>query len=169
MAAVVRWNPWGDLFNLHNQMDDLFQALSPQTAGNGGERGAVQLPIDIRQTDKAFIIDASIPGFKPDEVEVTFDDGVLSIRGEHREEQEKKEGEWVRRERRVSSVYRQIALPAEVRADEISATFENGELNITVPRAQRAQPKRIEVKGGEGAQLKGAQQRVVDHEPARSS
>jgi HSP20 family protein len=161
--AIVRWNPWGELFSLHNQMDELFSALSPTSSGttNGGDRGYVQLPVDIRQTDEAFIIEASVPGFKPDEVEVTFDDGVLTIKGSHDEEQESKQGEWVRRERRVASVYRQVGLPAEVRADEISASFSNGVLNVNVPRAKRAQPKRIPVSAGEQG---GQQQTVVEHQ-----
>ena len=163
--TIVRWNPWGELFNLHNQMDELFSSLTPASGGtNGGERGYVQLPVDIRQTDEAFVIEASVPGFKPDEVEVTFDDGVLTIKGQHDEEQEQKQGEWVRRERRLASVYRQVGLPAEVRAEEISASFQNGVLQVNVPRAQRAQPKRIHVTAGE----QGGQQKVIEHHKSES-
>ena len=158
--ALVRWNPWGELFNLHTQMDELFQTLTPsQPATQGDIRNYTQLPVDIRQTEDAFTIEASVPGFKPDEVEVTFDDSVLTIKGEHKEQSEKKDGDWVRRERRMSSVYRQVGLPAEVRADEISASFDNGVLSINVPRAQRAQPKRIPVTAG----ASNSQQRVIEH------
>jgi len=117
--ALVRWNPWGELFSLHSQMDDLFQALTPAQSGaaQGDIRNFVQLPVDIRQSEEAFTIEASVPGFKPEEVELTFDDGVLTIKGAHKEESEKQDGEWVRRERRMSSVYRQVGLPAEVRAE----------------------------------------------------
>jgi HSP20 family protein len=164
--AIVRWNPWGELFNLHSQMDELFSALSPSTSTtNGGERGYLQLPVDIRQTEDAFLIEASVPGFKPDEVEVTFDDGILTIKGNHNEEQEKTGGDWVRRERRMSSVYRQVGLPAEVRADEIKASFEHGVLRITVPRAQRAQPKRIPVTASE----QGGQPKVIEHQTSQDS
>jgi HSP20 family protein len=164
MAAIVRWNPWGELFNLHSQMDELFQSLSPSNSGNGDRGGYAQLPVDIRQTDDAFIIEASVPGLEPDEVEVTFDDGVLTIKGTHKEEQERKQSDWVRRERRLASVYRQVGLPAEVRADEISASFTNGVLEITVPRAQRAQPKRIPVTGAG----QGQRQKVIEHQSAQS-
>jgi HSP20 family protein len=136
--AVVRWNPWGELFSLHDQMDQLFQ----HTAGTE----VVNLPVDIRQTDDRFVIEASIPGFKPEDVEVTFDDGVLSIRGRLESQHESKEGGYVRRERHTSSVFRQISLPNDVQADEITAGFENGVLTVTVPRAAKAQPKRIPVK-----------------------
>ena len=141
--ALVRWNPWGELFDLHNQMDQLFQTLTTETPRNGGQHA--NLPVDIRQSDEAYTIEASVAGFKPEDVEVTFEAGVLTIRGTHREDHEQKQGTYVRRERQTQSVFRQISLPAEVRAEEISASFENGLLSVTVPRAQKAQPKRIQV------------------------
>ena len=145
--ALVRWNPWSDLFSLHNQMDQLFQSTLPQPESrNGGEH--FSLPVDIRQSDEAFTIEASVPGFDPQNVEVTFEDGVLSIKGTYNDEHERSGDGYVRRERRTGSVYRQIGLPAEVRADEISAAFHNGVLTVTVPRAAKAQPKRIPVSTG---------------------
>jgi HSP20 family protein len=148
--ALVRWNPWGELFDLHSQMDQLFQSLTTESANDGGQ--FTNLPVDIRQTADAYTIEASVPGFKPENVEVTFDDGILTIRGQQRSEQEQKQGSYVRRERKLASVYRQISLPAEVRAEEISANFEHGVLTITIPRAQKAQPKRIQVQTGSGKQ-----------------
>ncbi|HSP65936.1 MAG TPA: Hsp20/alpha crystallin family protein [Candidatus Deferrimicrobium sp.] len=145
--ALVRWNPWSDLFSLHSQMDELFQSTIPQPESrNGGEH--FSLPVDIRQSDEAFTIEASVPGFTPENVEVTFEEGVLSIKGTYSDEHEKTGAGYVRRERRTGSVYRQIGLPAEVRADEISAAFQNGVLTVTVPRAAKTQPKRIPVNSG---------------------
>ncbi|MDQ6855569.1 MAG: Hsp20/alpha crystallin family protein [Candidatus Dormibacteraeota bacterium] len=145
--ALVRWNPWSDLFSLHNQMDELFQSTLPQTESrSGGEH--FSLPVDIRQSEEAFTIEASVPGFNPENVEVTFEDGVLSIKGTYSDEHEKAGADYVRRERRTGSVYRQIGLPAEVRPDEISAAFHQGVLTVTVPRAAKAQPKRIRVNTG---------------------
>ncbi|MFN2582321.1 MAG: Hsp20/alpha crystallin family protein [Candidatus Dormibacteria bacterium] len=159
--AVARWSPWNDLFDLHNQVDQLFSSLAEPARTNGGGLDVVNLPVDIRQTDNEFVIEASVPGFTPEQVEVTFDDGVLTIRGQRSQESEQKQGQYVRRERRQSSVYRQIGLPAEVRADEISAAFENGVLHVTVPRAQKAQPKRIPVTDA-GSQ--SSEQKVIEHQ-----
>ncbi|MFN2451425.1 MAG: Hsp20/alpha crystallin family protein [Candidatus Dormibacteria bacterium] len=162
--ALVRWNPWTDLFALHDQMDQLFgQAYGAEAgarSGNGGgaDGSWMTLPVDIRQTEQAFTIQASVPGFRPDDVEVTVEDGVLSIRGRLEERSEGRESGWVRRERRLGSFHRQIGMPAEVRAEEISAEFENGVLTITVPRAQKAQPKRIPVTAG----TKRSQGKVID-------
>ena len=155
--ALSRWNPWGELFTLHDQVDQLFNEAFGRTVMPARGSGTVaHLPLDIRQTDEAFTIEASVPGFTPDEVEVTLDENVLTIRGEHRSDEQTDRGGYVRRERQLASVYRQVGLPAEVRADEITAGFENGVLTITVPRAQKAQPKRIPVSGA------GAEQTVVD-------
>ena len=169
--ALSRWNPWGELFTLHDQVDQLFNEAFGRSAvlarGNGGGGGGfAHLPLDIRQTDEVFTIEASVPGFTPDEVEVTLDENVLTIRGERRAEEETMRGGYVRRERQVASVYRQVGLPTQVRADEISATFANGVLTISVPRAQKAQPKRIPVTGTGSEQT---QQTVIDApEPAQS-
>ena len=138
--AIARWNPWNDLFDLSTQVDQLFNVRQ-----SNGPSQFRSLPVDIRQTDTEFVIDASTPGFKPDEVEVTVDGDVLTIRGRRDVEREDKGDQYVRRERRQSSVYRRIGLPTEVRADEISATFDNGVLHVTVPRAQKTQPRRIPV------------------------
>lgn len=139
--TLNRWNPWTDLFSMQDQL------LYNDALGRNmmSERTIHTLPIDIRQSDAAFEIEASVPGFKPEDVEITFDENVLTIRGV-RQEHEVTRGAYVRRERNLHSVYRQIGLPAEVKDDQISAAFEDGILTVTVPRAQRAQPKRIAVK-----------------------
>lgn len=156
MAALTRWNPWSELFSLHDQMDQLFNeafgSFAPRR--NGGGEPAMALPIDIRQTDEAYVLEASVPGFAPEDVEVTLDQNVLTIQGTRKQEAEEQKGGWIRRERRTGSFQRQVVLPAEVRADEISASFEHGVLTVTVPRAQKAQPKRIPVAPGAPAETK---------------
>src|SRR5205807_8432782 len=102
------------------------------------------LPMHIRQSHDASEIEASVPRFKPDDLDITLDENVLTIRGT-RHEDEVMRGAYVRRERNAHSVYRQVGLPAEVKTDEITAGFDNGVLTVIVPRAQRAQPKRIPV------------------------
>lgn len=119
------------------------------------ERVVPNLPLDIRQTEEAFWIDASVPGFRPEDVEITLDEKVLTIRGTPRQEDDAQRGRYVQRERQLSSVYRQVGLAAEVKVEEITASFENGVLSVMVPRAKKAQPKRIPVTlaGGEQAKV----------------
>lgn len=160
--ALVRWNPWTDLFSLHDQMDQLFSQAyggeAPARSSGAADEGWMTLPVDIRQTEEAFTIQASVPGFRPEDVEVTVEEGVLSIRGRLSHSHESGEPGWVRRERRLGSFHRQIGMPAEARAEEISAEFENGVLTITVPRAQKARPKRIPVTATKGR----TQSRVIE-------
>lgn len=85
--ALVRWNPWNDLFQLQGQMDELFQSVTGDVRQPSRTTDLINVPVDIRQTDSEYVIEASAPGFKPDEVEVTFDDGVLTLRGERSVEQ----------------------------------------------------------------------------------
>lgn len=128
------------------------------------ERVVPNLPLDIRQTDEAFWIEASVPGFRPEDVEITLDENVLTIRGTPRQEDEAQRGRYVQRERQLSSVYRQVGLAAEVKAEAITARFENGVLSVMVPRAKRAQPKRIPVTMAGGEQAK-----VIDAPAGASS
>ncbi len=160
--AVVRWNPWSDLFDLHTQMDHTLQPIAHATASRNGVEYAT-LPVDIRQTDEAFFVDASIPGFAPEDVDVMFDDGVLTITGRRSATETAKDATYVRRERRATSVFRQVGLPAEVRAQDITATFEHGVLHIEIPRTQKAAPQRIPVKVGASAPRP---EEVVEHAPS---
>ncbi|HEV7677289.1 MAG TPA: Hsp20/alpha crystallin family protein [Candidatus Dormibacteraeota bacterium] len=171
MAALIRWNPSSDLINLHSQMDQLFGELSeawrsPQQRG-GNVVSAAFLPVDIERTDDAIVIRASVPGFEPDEVDITVENGVLTIDAQHEEEDEQSEGDMIRRERYVGRLYRQIVLGDGVRGEEAEASFENGELVVRVPLEQKQQPRRVRVSGrsrrgksdgnGSGAQADGQQ------------
>jgi HSP20 family protein len=160
--ATVRWSPWSDLFDLHTQLDHAFQ--SPVSASRNGVEYAT-LPVDIQQTDAAFIVEASVPGFNHGDVEVTFEDGVLTIVGKRTASETAKDATYLRRERRTTSVFRQVGLPAEVRADDITASFENGVLRITVPRAQKAQPKRIPVT----VSVAETTEQIVEHAPVATA
>ena len=113
------------------------------------------LPLDIRQTEEAFWIEASVPGFRPEDVEITLDENVLTIHGTRHLDETR--GGYLQRERQLTSVHRHVGLPAQVKAEEITARFENGMLTVMVPRAQKAQPKRIPVTFPEGQQT-----RVID-------
>jgi HSP20 family protein len=103
------------------------------------------LALDIRQTDDAYVIQASVPGFSPEDVNVTVDGNWLVIQAQHTEDKESNEDGWMRRERRSASVYRRLALPEQTDVDAITASVANGELSISVPRGRAAEPHRIPV------------------------
>jgi HSP20 family protein len=147
---TMNWNPWYDVNQLLSHGGAFGRTLMP-------ERAVQNLPLDIRQTDEAFWIEASVPGFGPEDMEITLDENVLTIRGTRPLEDETLHGGYVQRERQLGSVYRQVGLAAEVRAEEITASFDYGVLTVMVPRAKKAQPKRIPVTMA-GAELP----RVID-------
>ena len=157
--AVIRWNPASDLLNLHSELDRLFGDLtegvmSTRTQGGDGRVFSAFLPVDIERNERELTIRASVPGFKPEEVNVTVDGGVLTIDAHHTEEREEKDKEdknALRRERYTGRLSRQIALGDGVDGDNAQARFENGELVVTVPLAQRPEPRRIPVQPADGA------------------
>jgi HSP20 family protein len=109
---------------------------------------ASPLPLDIRQTEDAYVIEASVPGFTPEQVKVTVDQNWLVIQADRSQESEAAEGGWVRRERRSASAQRRLALPEEVDVENVSASFVNGELVITVPRTTKAGPRQVPLTTG---------------------
>ena len=156
--TLARWSPTSELTNLHTAMDRLFSDLfgeasrSPLTA-TIGRAGAptFQLPVDVEEVDDGYRIQAPVPGFKPEDVEVTFSDGVLTINAKRSEERSRQEGNYLRREVAFGNLQRHITLPADVHADEIKARFDNGILTVQVPRAQKSKPTRIRIQPGEQA------------------
>ena len=171
--AIVRWSPANDLASLHSAMDRLFsdvfgdvftsgtpgQGTERTEGGDGGRRRlpTYHLPVNISETKDGYRIEAPVPGFRPEDVEVTFSDGILAIHAQRKEEETRKEDSYMRREVAMGHYRRQVSLPADVRGDDIKATFDNGVLTVIVPRVPRPEPKRIQVQVGEQArQLTGA-------------
>ena len=158
--AIARWSPFQELTTLHTTMDKLFGDMLESST----EQGAMglptfRLPIDISETEDGYVIKAPIPGFTPDEVEVSVSGNVLSIRASHKEEKTEKKRNFLRREVAFGNFERQIALPNDVRGENIKAAFNNGLLTVEMPRAPKPQPKRIEVRSDDQKQTAGAEQK----------
>ena len=104
------------------------------------------LALDVAETEDNFLVKASIPGIKPEDMEITLTDNVLTIKGEILDIQESEDAQWHMRERRFGSFQRSITLPTPVDANAIEATYVDGVLNLNVPKIEEVKPKRIEVK-----------------------
>ena len=147
MSNLTRWDPMRDMMTLRNAMDQLFNSAfvgpdfvwQPETLG---------VAMDVVENPDAFIVKASLPGIKPDELEITYANNVLTIKGETKEEKETEDARYHLRERRYGSIARSISLPSNVKADQIQADYEQGVLTLTLPKAEEAKPKRIQVKTG---------------------
>ncbi|HYL07200.1 MAG TPA: Hsp20/alpha crystallin family protein [Candidatus Udaeobacter sp.] len=136
---------------------DMFETRQQQETR--GQKMTFRLPVDIAETDSSYVIKAPVPGFNPDDVELTVSGNVLTINATHKEEKEDKKGNYIRREMSFGDYVRQIALPNDARPDNINATFNNGVLKIEVPRAPKPQPKRIPVQAEAQKQMAGSASR----------
>jgi HSP20 family protein len=105
-----------------------------------------QPSLDVYQTPKEVIVKASLPGIKPEDVEVTITDDTLTIKGETKAEKKVDEEDYLCRECHYGSYFRSIALPHALKTDNVKADFEDGVLTLTIPRAKEAKPKTVEVK-----------------------
>ena len=108
------------------------------------------LPVDIFESEAAYTLQASVPGFKENQVEVTFEDGIVTIKA--KAEGHESPGRWLRQERPWGSFVRRLEVPAQVETGKISAHFENGVLTITIPKTAKPKPVKIEIgTGGKSA------------------
>ena len=147
MTTLTRWEPFRELATMRDVMDRFFDEpfMRLPTLWER-EPGTTSLALDVVENPESYVVKALVPGVKPEEIEVTIDNNVLTIKGESKEESEHKEGDYHLRERRYGSFYRSVSLPANVKADKIEALNENGVLTLTLPKAEEAKPKKIEVK-----------------------
>lgn len=147
MTIVRRPSPLGELVSLRQAMDRLFEDsfVRPRSFGFGDTAAAV--PLDVTNTQDALVIEASLPGIRPDDVEITVEDGTLTIRAESRDEREQRgqDGEILLSEIRRGSVSRAIALPSGLEPDRANATFEHGVLRLSIPRAEAVKPRQIRI------------------------
>jgi len=126
-------------------MDRLFEQFFGEQApeGTGAPPSTYYLPVDVFESDGAYTLVASVPGFKRDQVEITFEDGILSIRA--KAEKYMAPGRWLRQERPYGSFVRRLEVPQQVETGKITADFEDGVLTVTIPKTAKPQPLKIEI------------------------
>jgi HSP20 family protein len=113
-------------------------------------------PLDIIDRADGYTVKAAMPGFKPEEVEVSLADGVLDIRAQRKQESESKDGSYLRRELSIGNYARSVQLPDGIKEGDIKASFENGMLTIEIPKVPAPKPVKIPISGGSEKQLVGA-------------
>ena len=145
--TLSRWDPFREMMSLREAMDRLFEDSFVRPTAWLSRSEYTGLPVEMYETEKEVVVKAPLPGFKPDEVDIELQNGVLSIRAEHKEEREEKGATYHLREFRAGRFYRQVTLPTEVNADKAEATFEDGILILRFPKAAKAQARKIKVKG----------------------
>lgn len=145
MTIVRRPSPFGELLSLRQAMDRLFEDSFVRPTGWTGGSAETALPIDVSTTAEEFVVEAALPGIRPDDVEITVEDGTLTIRGSIASNRQDGEGDYLVREIRRGMFARSMSLPAGLKPDRAAATFDNGVLTLRIPRAEEVKPRQIKI------------------------
>lgn len=145
MTLTRRPSPFSELVTLRQAMDRLFDdtVFRPYGYGTNGDFG--RLPLDVRTTPDALFVEAALPGVKPEDVDITVENGTLTIRAEDTSDRRDEQGGWVVREITRGSVLRTVTLPTGLEADKAEATFDNGVLKLRIPKAEQVKPRQIHI------------------------
>ena len=147
--AVVRWEPFREMSTLQNEMNRLFNTVFDTQAANGGSTLRRWMPaMDLVETEESFVLRADLPGMTEDDVKIEFEDGTLTVSGERKAEHETKNEGYYRVERAFGSFSRSLTLPRGVDAEAVTANFENGVLEVRIPKPEERKPRRIEIGAG---------------------
>ncbi|MGA2286618.1 MAG: Hsp20/alpha crystallin family protein [Dehalococcoidia bacterium] len=145
MADIVRWDPYREVARMTRMMDRMFGEM-PQLWRGEFDGGEGTFALDLYETDNEIVIRGTLPGVKPEDVDITISGDLLTIKGETKRDEEKRRRNYYRQESWYGSFVRAITLPTQVDADKAEATFEDGILKLTIPKAASARPKTITVK-----------------------
>lgn len=145
MTNLTRWDPFREMMVMRRNMDRLFDRFVDDS-GSDWEPANWSLALDVVENDDDFVVKASLPGINPDDLEITFTEKTLTIKGVTKEESESEKGRYHLRERRYGQFARSISLPRGIKADEIEARYDAGVLTLRLPKAEEIKPKRIEVR-----------------------
>lgn len=153
MSSLIRWqrpdlDVWptvGRLFGLRDELDRLFESSFDDLARGSRLLGTWNPAVDLYEDKDNVIVKAEVPGLKKEDIEVSLHNGVLSISGERKSEEKVEDAETCRSERFVGRFHRTVTLPSEVKGDQVKAQYNDGILTITLPKAEEAKPKQIQV------------------------
>jgi len=150
-VELTRWNPWKELEEMSTRLNRLFGAPDLPARPNGHKEEALTVAdwtpsVDVIENEKEFVIKAELPEVKKEDMKVNVEEGILSIRGERKQEKEEKGKKFHRIERSYGSFFRSFTLPEDVDSTKVAAEFKDGVLNIRLPRTEKPKPKTLDVK-----------------------
>lgn len=145
--ALVRWEPARELDSLQSDVNRLFDSFfGRREAGQAANGPGRWVPaMDLVETEDHLVLRADLPGLEREDVEIEVKDGVLTVSGERRSEHEEKGEGYHRVERSFGRFSRSLGLPRDVKAEDVEASFENGVLEVKVPKPEERKPTRIEI------------------------
>lgn len=144
----MRGGPWREMARMEQEMDELFRKFPGESPllPFGGEGRAWAPSVDMIDRTEELLVRADLPGLEQKDVEVSVEDGMLTIRGERKEEKEAKEGDYYCCERWAGAFARTVALPAGIDTDKVKAAFRNGVLEVHLPKTKEAKARKIDIK-----------------------
>jgi HSP20 family protein len=146
MTIVRRQTPFGELVSLRQAMDRLFEDSFVRPRMWGGQAGeSAGLALDARMNQDELVVQAALPGVRPEDVEITIENGTLTITGETRTETKDEKDQYLLQEIRRGSFVRSVTLPNGLEPDRASASFDNGVLSLRIPRAEQVKPRTIRI------------------------
>ncbi len=147
MMDLIRWNPWRGMADMRHQLNRFFDLplLGSDWLEPGGGLEAWHPAVDVYEKDGKVVIKAELPGLEKKDISLDVNNGVLTLKGERRHEEEVKEEKFYRKEITSGKFVRSFALPADVEVEKIAAEFKDGILSIEVPKPEGSRPKQITV------------------------
>jgi HSP20 family protein len=168
MTLIRRTSPMGEMISLRQAMDRLFEdSLVRPRAGYWSDEH--QLALDIRTTPDTLVVEAALPGVKPDDVDISVLGDTLTISASTREEQSSTEEGYAYREIRRGSFSRTVTLPGALKTDAATASFENGILRLSIPKAEEAKPRQIKISAAAGDSNGSSAKSVGETQPLESA
>jgi len=154
--ALIRWEPAREINTIQQEVNRLFGTLLD---GQGGEIGGARrwVPaMDLVEEADHYVLRADLPGVSENDVDIEVDGGVLIVSGERRSEHEERKDGYYRIERASGRFSRSLTLPEGIDPDGIQAAYENGVLEVTIPKPEQSKPRRVQVKPGRARTIEGA-------------
>ncbi len=143
MSTIIRWNPFREIAAMQSMMDRFFDDA---WRNFGASAGVNMLALDVSETDEAYYIHASVPGLKPEQININLQDGILTINAELPQPETTDGTRWVMQERVYGKFSRSLTLPQAVDSEKVEAAYDNGVLTLTLPKLPSAQPRQIPIK-----------------------
>lgn len=160
---IIKYDPFREMRSLQDEVNRLFASSFTRGGDNELMRGAWSPQVDIFENKNEIVLEAELPGMKPEDVNISIENNILTIHGERKFEKKDEGDNFHRVERSYGSFTRSFTLPPTVQSENAQAEFENGVLRLTLAKREEAKPRRIEIKAG-GAP---AQAKTIDT-PAKS-
>jgi HSP20 family protein len=162
MTLVRRPSPFGEMQTLRQAMDRLFDDEYRPFRWLAGGLDGPALPLDVTTDADRLTIEAALPGIRPEDVDITVENGTVTISGKTADERNAEQGSYVVQEIRRGSFSRSVTLPNGLEPDKATATFEHGILRLEIPKAEQVKPRQIRISAVSNGQTNGHVDRTKD-------